>query len=163
VSLNDFAMGMPLRVALNNNIQGTWLSGDKVFVYLEGKSGINSDVLTYVTDDSGGFRWSPVNCDPMLYINSTYVFFTSNHSIFLYFGINWAFQPTFVQFIHAFIAVLCDKQVMPTAPGACDPMLHINSTYVFFTSNHSIFLYFGINWALNQPLSSSHMPLPLLR
>ena len=88
VSLNDFAMGMPLRVALNNNIQGTWLSGDKVFVYLEGKSGINSDVLTYVTDDSGGFRWSPVNCDPMLYINSTYVFFTSNHSIFLYFGIN---------------------------------------------------------------------------
>ena len=89
VSLNDFAMGIPLRVALKNNkIYGSWSLGDKVFVYLEGKSGINNDVLTYVADDLDGGRWSPVNCDPLLHINSTYLFFMSNPSISLYFGIH---------------------------------------------------------------------------
>ena len=49
------------------------------------------------------------------------IFFTSNRSIFLYIWNKLSFfQPIFVQFIHAFVAVLCDKQVMSTAPGACE-------------------------------------------
>jgi len=88
VSFNDFVMGTSLRVALNNNIYGSWALGDKVFVYLDGKRGINDDVLTYVADDPDGGRWSPVNCDPLLYINSTYLFLISNPSISLYFGVN---------------------------------------------------------------------------
>jgi len=88
VSFNDFIMGKTLRMALNNNMYGSWAVGDKVFVYLKGKRRNNNDVLTYVADDPRGGRWSPMNRDPLLYINSTYVFFISNPSISLYFGIN---------------------------------------------------------------------------
>ena len=81
-----FAQNMPLRTVLNTNIGGNWSAGDKVIVYANGQPGINNVVLTYVgeTGDSAVGRWSPVNCEPLLESNSTYLFFLKGGQINLY-------------------------------------------------------------------------------
>ena len=58
-----FAPHMLLRQVLNSNIGGSWSAGDSVFVYVDGKPGLNDVVLTY-TGEKNGKNWSPVNCKP---------------------------------------------------------------------------------------------------
>jgi len=72
-----FAPDMQLRTVLNTNIGGNWSAGDKVFVCANGQRGMNNVVLTYVgvNNNTGENSWSPVNCQPLLLSNSSYLFF----------------------------------------------------------------------------------------
>jgi len=81
-----FAPNMQLRMVLDTNIGGSWSAGDKVVVYVNRQPGINNVVLTYVgeTGDHAVGRWSPVNCEPLLESNSTYLFFLKGGQINLY-------------------------------------------------------------------------------
>ena len=78
-----FHNGMLLRHVLNSNIGGSWSPGDKVVVHAAGHRALNDAVLTYMGAEYNN-TWSPVNCEPVLTSNASYVFFLKGASINLY-------------------------------------------------------------------------------
>jgi len=78
-----FHTGMLLRHVLNSNIGGSWSPGDKVVVHAAGHRALNDAVLTYMGAEYNN-TWSPVNCEPVLTSNGSYVFFLQGAPINLY-------------------------------------------------------------------------------